>query len=116
MRHKNTVTKLSRKTNNRKALLRGLATEFVLNGKMKTTLAKAKALRPVVERLITLSRSNSLSVRRRLLGFLYEEKAVKKLLEKLGPDYRGRHGGYTRIVQLNRRKGDNAPMALIELI
>jgi len=97
-------------------LLRGLATEFVLNGKMKTTLAKAKALRPVVERLITLSRSNSLSVRRRLLGFLYEEKAVKKLLEKLGPDYRGRHGGYTRIVQLNRRKGDNAPMALIELI
>lgn len=116
MRHKNAVAKLSRKTNARNALLRGLATEFVLKGKLKTTMAKAKALRSVIEKYITLSRENSLSVRRRLLGYFYEERAVKKLLEKLGPTYQGRAGGYTRIVRLNERRGDNASMALIELI
>lgn len=116
MRHKNTVVKLSRKAGPRKALLRGLVTSFVLKGKIHTTMAKAKALRPIAERLITFSRQNTLAVRRRLLGYLYDEKAVKKLLEDLGPAYANRKGGYTRIIRLAERKGDNAPLAVIELV
>jgi len=116
MRHGNNVAKLSLKTAQRKALLKGLACSFVIKGKIKTTLARAKALRPLVEKLITRSKVNSLTSRRLLLSELSNEKAVKNLLEKVGPQMAERKGGYTRIVKLNNRKGDDAPMALIELV
>ena len=116
MRHRITKTKLGRKAGPRKALMRGLATSFVLNGKMETTLIKAKTLRPVVEKQISRSRNKTLANKRLLMKFFYDEKAVKKLLEEIGPKYKSRPGGYTRIIKLGNRKGDNAPMAIIELV
>lgn len=116
MRHRKTTVKLGKKVAPRKAMFRGLATSFVLRGKMKTTLERAKNLRPIVEKLVTLSRKNNLATRRKLLGYFYEEKAVDKLLKEIGPKYAGRAGGYTRIIKLERRKGDNSPQALIEFI
>ncbi|MBU1132585.1 50S ribosomal protein L17 [Patescibacteria group bacterium] len=117
MRHQKTNVKLGRKAGPRKALLRGLATSFVISGKIKTTVAKAKAVRPIVEKYITVSKKNDLASRRRLLRYFYEEKAVNKLLSELGPKYIDRKGGYTRIIKLsNKRRGDNAPLALIELV
>jgi large subunit ribosomal protein L17 len=116
MRHRKTGKILDRKKGPREALLRGLATSVILYEKVKTTEAKAKAVQPIVERLITVSRSGSVSDRRRLSAKLYGENVVKKLVEEIGPRYKERPGGYTRITKLNRRPGDGAPMAQIELI
>ena len=116
MRHKKTTPSLSRKVGPRKALLRGLATSLVLNGKMKTTLAKAKAIQPIIEKHITTGKKKNLANRRQLLKYFYEEKAVNILLDELGPKYKERPGGYTRIAKLGKRKGDDAEMALIELV
>ena len=116
MRHKKTIAKLSIAAAPRKALLRGLATSLVLYGKVKTTLTRAKAIRPVVERFITASRDNSITTRRKLLAYFYDEKAVNKLLKDLGPKYMTRAGGYTRIIKLGTRKGDRADVAIIELV
>lgn len=116
MRHKKTTAKLGKAAAPRKAMFRGLATSLVLKGKMVTTLGKAKAIRQIVEKYVTMSRKNDLATRRRLLAYFYQEKAVKKLLEDLGPKYLSRKGGYTRIIKLDSRKGDNAPTALIEFV
>ena len=116
MRHRKKTVKLGRECGPRKALLRGLATNFVLKGKMKTTLPKAKAIKPIVEKYITVSKNNTLASRRRLIKYFYDEKAINKLLAELGPKYKERPGGYTRIIKLENRKGDNAPMAIIELV
>ncbi|HMB26082.1 MAG TPA: 50S ribosomal protein L17 [Patescibacteria group bacterium] len=116
MRHRRKNIVLGRKLGPRKALLRNLATNLVLNGKIKTSLGKAKALRPVVEKYITLSKKDDLFSRRRLARFFYEKEAVDKLVKEIGPKYKERKGGYTRIIKLNNRQGDNAPMAIIELV
>jgi large subunit ribosomal protein L17 len=116
MRHRVKQTTLDRKAGARKALLRGLATSVILYENVNTTLAKAKAVRPVVERLITVGRKKTIASRRRLARTLTVESAVNKVLEELGPRYAGRAGGYTRIIRLGRRKGDGAEIAQIQLV
>lgn len=116
MRHLKKGKTLDRKRGPRRALLRGLASNLVLYEKIKTTQARAKTLRPLVERLVTLSKNPSLAHRRLLLKTLYTEGAVKKCLEVLGPRYKERAGGYTRIIKLKQRQGDGAPIVLIEFV
>lgn len=116
MRHRRTGRTLDRSSSARKALLRGLATSVVLYEHVNTTLAKAKAVRPLVERLITKGKKKTLVSRRQLMQVLLSESAVNKVLEELGPRYSTRPGGYTRIIKLGSRKGDGAEVAQIQLV
>jgi large subunit ribosomal protein L17 len=116
MKHNFKRKSLGRKRGPRVALLRGLATSAILYENINTTLAKAKTVKPLVERLITLGREKSLTSRRRLLAVLMSESAVNKVLEELGPRYAKRNGGYTRIIKLGQRKGDGAEIAQLQLI
>ena len=116
MRHRHKGKILDRKKAPRQALIRGLATSLIVYEKIKTTKAKAKAVKPVVEKLITTAKKNDLNARRKLLETLYHKKAVNKALEVLGPRYKGKAGGYTRIINLGNRVGDNAEMVQIEFI
>lgn len=116
MRHRKKGKILDRKVGPRKALMRNLAVSLILYEKIQTTKAKAKALRPVVEKLISKGKINNLTSRRNLLKYLYKETAVKKILEDLGPKYKDRAGGYTRIMNVGRRQGDGAEIAQIELV
>jgi large subunit ribosomal protein L17 len=115
-RHQYSSRKLSRKSGPRKALLRGLATSVVLYERVKTTEAKAKEVRPVVEKLITIAKKGDLTAIRSLSTYLYGENAVQKLVTEIAPIYKDRKGGYTRIIKLGNRPGDNAPVAIIELV
>jgi large subunit ribosomal protein L17 len=116
MRHRKKGKILDRKVGPRKALLRNLAVSLVLYEKIQTTRAKAKTLRPIVEKLITRGKINNLAARRYLLKYLYKESAAKKVLEDLGPKYKERRGGYTRILNIGRRQGDGAEVVQIELV
>lgn len=116
MRHRNTGKILDRKKGPRAALLRNLATSIILFEKVKTTKAKAKAVRPLVERLITKGRPGTVTARRMLVASLYGENAAKKIIEVLSPRYKDRKGGYTRITNLKRREGDGAEIVQIELV
>ncbi len=116
MRHRVAGRKLNRNTAQRKALLRGLATELFKHGKVQTTEARAKALRPVAEKLITLAKRGDLHARRLAAARLYDPAVQQKLFTDIADLYRDRQGGYTRIYKLGPRKGDAAPMALIELV
>ena len=116
MRHKVKKTTLGRKKAPREAMLRNLAESLILNNSIKTTEAKAKALRGIIEPLITKARSNTLAARRNIIKVLYTEKAVKKLMEEIGPKYKDRQGGYTRITKLGKRVNDAAPTARIEFV
>lgn len=116
MRHRSKKITLDRKKAPREALLRNLAGSVIFYEKVKTTEAKAKAVRPLVERAITKGKDSSLATRRHLMKFFYTEGAVKKILEVLGPRYEKRLGGYTRLVKLGPRKGDGAQMVQIELV
>ncbi|MFA6410757.1 MAG: 50S ribosomal protein L17 [Candidatus Buchananbacteria bacterium] len=116
MRHRNKGKILDRKKAPRKALLRSLATSVIIYEKVKTTKAKAKTVKPIVEKLVTTAKKNDLTARRKLTEVLYHKKAVKKALEVLGPRYKDKKGGYTRIINLAPRKGDGAKMAQIEFI
>src|SRR3989338_2397875 len=116
MRHRVKGKILDRKAGPRKALLRNLATSLIIYEKIKTTKAKAKALRPIVEKLITVAKPNDLTARRKLLSVLFHPKAVKKSLEVLGPRYQARKGGYLRIINLGRRQGDGAEICQIEFV
>ena len=116
MRHRRVGKTLDRKPGPRRALLRSLATSVILYENVNTTLAKAKAVRPFVERLITKGRIKSLTSRRALMKVLTVESAVNKILEELGPRYAERPGGYTRIIKLGTRKGDGAEIAQIQLL
>jgi large subunit ribosomal protein L17 len=107
---------LDRKKGPRTALLRGLATSVILYEHVNTTLAKAKAVKPMVEKLITTGKVKSLAARRNLLKVLMVESAVNKVLEELGPRYKERPGGYARIIKLGQRKGDGAEIAQIQLV
>ena len=116
MRHRKTNNSLSRKVGPRTALLKNLAESVILYEKVTTTQAKAKVIRPIVERLITKAKSNDLASRRYLIQRLPTNNSVKKLLEVLGPKYKNRPGGYTRITKVPARSGDGAKRAIIELV
>jgi large subunit ribosomal protein L17 len=116
MRHRVKGKKLSRDSAQRKALLRSLVTSFLEKERIRTTLAKAKATRPLAEKMITLAKKNSLHSRRLALRYLYKREVVKKLFEEIGPRFSERPGGYTRIVKIGPRGGDGAEMALLELV
>ncbi len=116
MRHRNTTKTLKRKVSARKALLRDLATSVVVYESIRTTEGKAKAVKPLVERLITKSKQGDLAARRMLLSFFSTEQPVNKLLEVIGPRYKDRKGGYTRIVKLDNRLGDGARVVKLELV
>jgi large subunit ribosomal protein L17 len=116
MRHKVLSQKFSRPTAQRLALFRGLVTDLLKHEQIKTTEAKAKAVRGLAEKMITLGKSGSLPARRRVLGYVYDKDVAKKLFDDLAPRYADRAGGYTRIVKLGPRLGDNAPMVQLELV
>ncbi|MBU1160031.1 50S ribosomal protein L17 [Patescibacteria group bacterium] len=115
MRHKSKGRKLKRVRKQRKALLKGLAFNFIKHGKIKTTEAKAKELRPFVEKIISKAKVDNLSNRRIIIARL-GENSVKKLFSEIGPRYKERKGGYTRITKLPPRKGDASKMAIIEFV
>jgi len=100
----------------RKALMRSLATEIIRHGQIKTTLIRAKAVRSEVDKMITLAKDGSLSARRQALAYIYDKDLVSELFSAVGERYASRNGGYTRIVRTKRRRGDNAEMAIIELV
>jgi large subunit ribosomal protein L17 len=114
MRHRVKKIKLSRSKGAKKALLRNLATSVILEGKIKTTLAKAKATRPFVERLVSIAKKGDLAAKRRAIALLPNKKAVEKLFSDLGPKFASRNGGFLRIINLGFRQGDSAKVALLE--
>ena len=115
MKHQKKGRKFGRTSNQRKALLNSLLRALVKNGKIKTTEAKAKELRPLAEKIISRSLRNNLSSRRYVSRYL-AEKSVKKLFEEIGPRYKERPGGYTRISKVPPRKSDASPMSIIEFV
>jgi large subunit ribosomal protein L17 len=117
MRHKKAGYKLKRDPAARKALFKGLVTSIIQEERVVTTVPKAKAVRPLVEKMITLAkRDDTLHARRQAAAFLETPAAVQKLFDKLGARFGQRNGGYTRIVRLGPRKGDGAEQAMIELV
>lgn len=116
MRHRKAGRKLNRTSSHRRALLRNMVTELLDNEQMITTVAKAKELRPFAEKMITLGKRETLHARRQALAVIRRKEVVSKLFDKLATRYAKRPGGYTRIIRLGNRKGDAAPLALIELV
>lgn len=116
MRHRRAGRKLGRTSAHREALLRNLTSSLLLYEKIITTEAKAKELRRVAERMITLAKRQGLHARRQAATVVQDERALQKLFDRLGARYRDRSGGYTRITKLEYRAGDGAPLAAIELI
>ncbi len=100
----------------RRALLRGLVTSLLEHERIETTLVKAKEARPICEKMISVAKQDSLAARRRALAYINSEDVVTKLFETIAPRYAHRSGGYTRIIKTRQRRGDGAPMAIIELI
>src|ERR1700682_2434152 len=116
MRHKVAGYKLKRNLGARKALFKGLVTSVIEHERVITTVAKAKAVRPLVEKMITLAKRDTLHTRRQAAAFLETPAALKKLFDKLGTRFGQRTGGYTRVVRLGFRKGDGAEQAMLELV
>ncbi|KAI0519353.1 hypothetical protein KFK09_006797 [Dendrobium nobile] len=116
MRHGKRVPKLNRPPDQRRALIRGLTTQLLKHGRIKTTRARASAIRKYVDKMITLAKDGSLHKRRQALGFIYEKQIVHALFAEVQDRYGERNGGYTRIIRTLPRRGDNAPMAYIELV
>jgi large subunit ribosomal protein L17 len=116
MRHQISGRKLNRTSAHRKALFKNLAQALIKNEQIKTTLPKAKDLRPVVERLITLAKKGGLHARRQAIAQLQDAETVTKLMDSLAGRFQGRNGGYTRVLKAGFRYGDNAPMAVIEFV
>ncbi len=117
MRHHNNKRKFGREKNQRKALMSSLALNLIVREKIKTTLPKAKELRPFIEKLITSAKKGDIATRRLVIAKLAGRSSeVKKLFEVIAPKYKERNGGYTRIIKLGIRKSDSAPMANIEFV
>ena len=116
MRHQKTRHKLSRDSAHRKALIMNLSREIIDHERIRTTHTKAKAVRPEVEKLITLAKRGDLNSRRLAASRMRDEAMVKKLFDILGPRYKDRSGGYTRVIKAGYRYGDSAPVAVIELV
>jgi large subunit ribosomal protein L17 len=116
MRHLRSNKKLGRETSHRNAMLRNLATSFLREGRIKTTVSRAKALRPVVEKLITTGKSGTLHDIRKLNSYVYSKDVISKVVKDLGMRFKERNGGYTRIIKVGNRLGDNAPICFLELV
>jgi large subunit ribosomal protein L17 len=116
MRHRSKTTKLKRNASHRRALLANLSCSLIQHGRIKTTLGKAKALRPVVEKLVTMAKRDDLHSRRLAVAFLRDKESMKKLFAEVAPAAKNRPGGYTRITKLGTRMTDSAPMAYIEWV
>lgn len=116
MRHRRNTTKLKRNTAHRKSLLANLACSLIEHGRIRTTFGKAKALRPVAEKLVTQAKRNDLHSRRLAIAFLRQKDAVTKLFAEVAPNAGSRPGGYCRITKLGQRMTDSAPMAIIEWV
>lgn len=116
MRHRRAGRKLNRTSTHRKAMLSNMAASLFIHEQISTTLPKAKELRRVADKMITLGKRGTLHARRRAYGFLRDEASVGKLFGALAERYKERSGGYTRVIKAGFRYGDNAPMAVIELI
>lgn len=115
MRHRCRVPQLGKPADQRKALLRALTTELIRHGRIITTKTRAKAVRSEAEKMITLAKDGSLAARRQALGYMYDKQLVHALFAQAGERYAQRQGGYTRIIRMAHRRGDNAEMAVIEL-
>ncbi len=116
MRHKVAGYKLGRTTSHRRSLLRNMATSLIIEERIETTIPKAKALKPIVEKMITLGKRGDLAARRQATSYLMTDEAVRKLFDTVGPRFGDRNGGYTRIVRSGWQKGDGADKAFIELL
>ena len=116
MRHRVGGFKLGRNTSHRRALLRNLVTSVLLNDRIHTTITKAKASRPLVEKMITLGKNGSVHARRQALAYMMTPESVDRLFATVAPRYKDRQGGYTRIVRTGVRQGDSAEMAFLELL
>ena len=116
MRHGNGYRKLNRTHEHRKAMFANMAASLIEHEQIKTTLPKAKELRRIIDKLITLGKRGDLHARRQALASIKQEAAVKKLFDALGPRYKDRSGGYSRVLKAGFRYGDMAPMAIIELV
>ena len=108
--------KLGRPTDHRQAMLRGLITYLLENGKIETTVTRAKEVRAMADRMITLGKENTLHSRRQALAYVTKEDVVKKLFDEIAPKYEDKNGGYTRIIKTGPRRGDAAEMCIIELV
>ena len=108
--------KLGRTSDQRKAMLRAMTTYLLENGQIKTTVTRAKEVQPVVEKMITLGKANTLASYRQALGYITKEDVAQKLFKEIAPKYADRNGGYTRIVKIGPRRGDAAEMAIVQLV
>ncbi|TYO95704.1 LSU ribosomal protein L17P [Geothermobacter ehrlichii] len=116
MRHRKTGRRLGRNSSHRKAMLRNMVTSLFEHEKITTTDARAKELRKLAEKMITLGKRGTLHARRQALEVIRDKKVVAKLFERIAPRYQERNGGYTRIIKIGHRSGDNAAMSIIELV
>lgn len=116
MRHGNSGRKLNRTASHRKAMFANMATSLIEHEQIVTTLPKAKEIRPIVEKLVTLGKRGDLHARRQAISAIRDVKQVAKLFDTLAPRYASRHGGYIRIMKAGYRAGDNAPMAVVEFV
>ncbi len=116
MKHRNSGRRLGRTTPHRTAMVRNMVTSLLEHERIVTTTPKAKEVRKVADKMITLAKRGDLHARRQALAFIRDSKVVMKLFDKLGDEYRDRQGGYTRIIQTGNRNGDAAPMAILELV
>lgn len=116
MRHRNKIRKLGKPTDQRRALLRALTTELIRHGRITTTKVRAKVVRQEADKMITLAKEGSLASRRQAMGYIYDKQLVHALFEQAPTRYGSRAGGYTRILSTVPRRGDNAEMAIIELV
>jgi len=116
MRHQKSGYKLNRTPSHRKALLKNLAASLIEKNRVETTLAKAKAVQPIVERMITIGKSGSLADKRRAFAFFFKRKTVHLLFNEVAPRFMDRAGGYTRLLHSDFRKGDGAEMAILEMV
>jgi large subunit ribosomal protein L17 len=116
MRHQNKTVKLGRSQAHRDSLLANQVCSLIIHQRIRTTLAKAKATRPLAEKMVTLGKKGTLHARRTATAYLHQEAAVKKLFEEIAPRSASRAGGYTRITKLGPRKSDSAPMAVLEWV
>ncbi len=108
--------KLGRTTDHRKAMLRAMVTYLLENGQIETTVTRAKEVRAVAEKMITIGKNNDLHSKRQVYAYVTKEDVAKKLFEEISPKYAERNGGYTRIVKIGPRRGDAAEMAIIQLV
>jgi large subunit ribosomal protein L17 len=116
MRHGKKGRKLNRTASHRKAMFANMAASVIEHEQIMTTLPKAKEIRSIVDKLVTLGKRGDLHARRQAISQIQDQTQVRKLFDEIGPRYADRHGGYTRVLKAGFRKGDNAPMAVVELV